>query len=124
MHQAPFPFSRVTLSVLPLAFLAAVMAFSVRASATLFDDAATSIGSLVGGTATEGGYILGMVLLIGCVLLGALSLGKDPNFMFVFVGIAVIVSILVGWWESWTAIFLFFLILFAMIRPFGAKTGA
>lgn len=100
--------SRVSRLLVPLFVGLSVLAFlPALARASVFDDAAASVGAAAGGDASLGGYILGflMVLAVGMFFTIAIGTkGGDGSIALFSVVGAGAFNGLIGWWPSWTLI--------------------
>jgi len=89
---------------------------------TVFDDLKNAMGDLVGDP-TLGGYLLGGVV-VGAFLVAFIMLsGKEPVPVILGMGFGVVLSVLFGWWEPWTIVFIGLLLAFLLIRPFTSVTS-
>jgi len=80
----------------------------------VFDDVASAMGSLIGGDAVTGGWILGLVVVVSIFLILLIVAGKDgPSAGSLGAAIGLGFVLLVGWWPIWTAFFVLVLAGFA-----------
>jgi hypothetical protein len=93
---------------------------------TLFDDLAANMDSLVG--TGVGGWVLGIfviaVLLIPLVFLSRTKSVSEKAFFFLG-GAGLVFDVGVGWWQPWTLVFIFGLLIWGglLFRREGGGEG-
>jgi len=89
---------------------------------TVFDDVAGAMGSLIGGDAATGGWILGLAVVVGLFVILLIAGGKDGGLAGLGIGLGF--AGLSGWWPIWSLFFVLVVILFAWwTRPQAAGSG-
>lgn len=95
---------------------------------TIFNDLETAMESLVG--AGLGGWLLGTVVVaavlfpIAMSILLSRSAGNAGTMLVLIVAaFAVVFNVGVGWWDSWSLVFIAIIILFGWWMSKGSGTG-
>lgn len=95
---------------------------------TIFNELETAMDSLVG--AGVGGWVLGSIVVIAVIFPVAISLmmsknaGNAGTMLVLIVGaFAVVFNVGVGWWDSWSLVFIAVIILFGWWMSKGSGTG-
>src|SRR3972149_674118 len=78
---------------------------------TVFDDVAGAMGSLIGGDAATGGWILGLVVVVGLFVILLIAGGKDGGLAGLGVGLGF--AGLSRWWPIWSLVFVLVLLLYS-----------
>ncbi len=86
------------------------------------------MGSLLGVTATEGGYVLGAIVLCVFVAIGLILTSKlrsnNMYGMVAFLSMGLALPYLFGWFPDWILVFVLMLVVGAGIAMSGALTRA
>lgn len=105
--------TRATLFVLGAMLLLAPMAISSTARAeSVFTSVRNAVADALDSSNETGGYTVGLLAIVVILLIVAVLMARVDQANPMFLGIASMAAIafviLVGWWPTWTAIFVVF----------------